>query len=60
MPNEAEDPREWEWRPTCYLRLAINPTPGVRDELQQLWTRPSQWDDAGPEEQWRPVPRVEV
>jgi len=51
---------EQRWQPTCHLRLAVNPTPGMRDELQQMWSRPCQYGGSEPEEQWRPVPRVEV
>jgi len=46
-----------EWKPTCHLRWLVSPTPGERDELQQLWTKPSPYEGYDDEQEWRPIPR---
>lgn len=48
-----------EWSPTPRLRWLVSPTLGERDTLQQLWTKPSDYEGEQDDEEWREVERVE-
>jgi len=48
-----------DWTPTCRLRWLASPTPGEPDTLQQLWTKPNDWEGYPDQQQWRSIERVD-